>query len=77
MSREKTPVCICGHTRSNHPAARTKSGSACMDRTDWRACGCEGWQEPAKPGERLVFGVSRIPKKAAVTAPAWSLDSDE
>lgn len=69
-------VCICDHGRSLHRRERAKSSSWC-DGGSYPGCGCEGWQEPAKPGEPLVFGLSRIPKRNAASAPAWSLDPDE
>ena len=76
MSRK--PVCVCGHPKVQHDIAASFAYKG--ETLNWRCfgpelidepCACEGYLIPVANGERPVFGVHRIPRKAAETAPAW------
>ena len=69
-------ACICGHRRGVHlllGGRLDRAPSPCQGswERDDRPCGCEGWQLPAAEGECLVFGLSRLPRKIAESAPMW------
>lgn len=71
-------ACVCGHSKRGHVEPpftdEDRLWFRCFggeDGPNWKPCPCEGYELPIKPGQRLVFGEARQPRKAAESAPAW------